>query len=47
MPAFGEILDDDQIVAVATYLQQGMADPVPLTVEAVKATRDAAGPKPE
>lgn len=47
MPAFGDILDDDQIVAVATYLQQGMADPVPLTVEAVKATRDAAGPKPE
>lgn len=49
MPPFGSILDDDQIVAVVSYLQRDFPkdDVVPATTATVKDARDSAPPEPE
>lgn len=48
MPPFGQMLSDEQILAVAAYLQQDMPkdDVVPATAESVQAARESAGPLP-
>lgn len=49
MPPFGDILDDDQIVAVVSYLQKDFPqDQVfPATKQSVQAARESAPPAPQ